>query len=103
MRTLSLALVLCAAAALGASATQANPFVGFWNLTGTGQDAANVYTLEITEANGTLSGMFLNRSGSPAPLAYVRVENGELVFQSGTAERPTGPVYRAKLASGQLT
>ncbi len=104
MRTLSLLLVLCTAAVIGGSAQQATPFLGFWNLTGTGQDAANVYTLEVADANGALSGMFLNRSGSPAPLAYVRVENGELVFQSlnATTSQPTGPVYRAKLQNGQL-
>jgi hypothetical protein len=102
MRTLTLSMALCMAAVLGTAAMQASPFVGMWNMTGTGQDAANVYTLEIKDANGTLSGMFLNRSGNPVPLAYVRVDNGELVFQGGTAERPTGPIYRAKLESGRL-
>jgi hypothetical protein len=31
----------------GAAAPQANPFLGKWNMTGTGTDAANVYWLEI--------------------------------------------------------
>ena len=56
----------------------------------------------MKDDGGKLSGLFLNRSGHPLPLAVVKIENGELVFQGGTAERPTGPEYRAKIENGKL-
>jgi hypothetical protein len=65
---LSVALIL-AAAVLPAAVRQQNPYLGAWNLTGTGQDSANVYWLEIKDSGGTLSGMFLNRTSSPFALA----------------------------------
>ena len=83
-------------------AEQANPFLGAWNITGTGPDSANVYWLEIKDDAGKLSGLFLNRSGHPLPLAVVKVENGELIFQSGTPEKPSGPEYHAKIEGGKL-
>ena len=78
-----------------------NSFAGRWNLTGTGSDADHVYWLEITNDAGTLTGMFLNRGGSPVRLAIVKVENGELIFQTGRADRP-GPEFRARLEGGKL-
>jgi 3-keto-disaccharide hydrolase len=85
------------------SAQQANPFLGAWNMTGTGQDAAYVYWLEVKDdGSGKLSGMFLNRSGNPNPLAVVKVENGELIFQGGRPDQPTGPEYRARFEGGKL-
>jgi hypothetical protein len=97
----SVALIL-AAAALPTAARQQNPYLGAWNLTGTGQDSANVYWLEIKDNGGTLSGMFLNRTSSPFALAVVKIENGELVFQGGKPGAPTGPEYRAKFEGGKL-
>ena len=80
-----------------------NPYLGRWNLTGTGDAASYVYWLEITaQPDGTLKGMFLNRVGNPAPLGVVTIDNGELVFRSGSAERPSGPEYRAKIENGKL-
>src|SRR5215210_812890 len=70
-------------AALSAVAGQQNPYLGAWNMTGTGSDSSFIYWLEIKESNGQLTGMFLNRSGNPNPLAVVKVENVELVFQGG--------------------
>jgi hypothetical protein len=84
-------------------ARQANPFLGVWNISGTGQDSAIVYWLELKEDNGKLSSLFLNRTSHPVPLSAVKIENGELIFQvSGTAEKPTGPEYRAKVVDGKL-
>ena len=97
----SVALML-AAAVLPTAARQQNPYLGAWNLTGTGQDSANVYWLEIKDNGGTLSGMFLNRTSSPFALAVVKIENGELVFQGGKPGAPTGPEYRAKFEGGKL-
>jgi hypothetical protein len=53
-----------------------NPFAGRWNLTGTGPDADRVYWLEIKDDAGALTGMFLNRGGSPVPLFVVKVDGG---------------------------
>jgi len=98
--------LLLLSAALLATATpraqQANPFLGAWNITGTGQDSANVYWLEIRDDGGKLSGLFLNRTGHPLPLAVVKVEHGELIFQGGTSGKPTGPEYHAKVDGGRL-
>ena len=83
-------------------AQQASPFLGAWNISGTGPDSANVYWLEVTDTGGTLSGLFLNRSGHPLPLAVVKVAGGELIFQGGTPEKPSGPEYHAKVEGGKL-
>ena len=92
-----IAIVLaCLTAAVVAASPQANPFLGKWNMTGTGEDAANVYWLEIKDDAGTLRGMFLNRVGNPNPLAQVRVENGELIFNEAGRGGAFGQEYRAR-------
>lgn len=99
------AALIAVAAALGLSLdvrAQATPFLGAWNLTGTGSDASYVYWLEVKEENGAMSGRFLNRSGSPGSLSIVKVDNGELVFQGGRPGEPSGPEYRARLEDGKL-
>ena len=98
-------ILLVSAVLLSTGAPQAqakNPFLGQWNISGTGQDSANVYWLEVKDDGGTLGGLFLNRSGHPLPLAVVKVDNGELVFQGGQPGRPTGAEYRAKVEGGKL-
>jgi hypothetical protein len=92
--------IACAVTVLQAG--QSNPFVGSWNLTGTAPDTGYVYWLEVTDVGGQLSGMFLNRSGNPNPLAEIRVEGNELVFRGGQTGKPAGPTYRARLESGRL-
>lgn len=83
-------------------AEQANPFLGAWNISGTGQDSANVYWLEVRDDAGKLSGLFLNRSGHPLPLAVIKADGGELIFRGGTPEKPSGPEYHAKIEGGKL-
>ena len=78
-------------------AAQKNPYLGRWNLTGTG-DNAGVYWLEIKDEGGQLTGMFLNRGGSPVKLATVTVQNGELFFQGAPPQRGPAPEYRARIA-----
>ncbi|MEO8076604.1 MAG: DUF1080 domain-containing protein [Acidobacteriota bacterium] len=105
VRLAGLALPFVAAVAwLGPSAgAQQNPFLGRWNLTGTGTNAAAVYWLEITEEGGQLGGTFLNRGGSPNKLAAARVENGELVFQGAPRRAGPGPEGRARLQGDKLS
>ena len=105
MRTslpVSLVLVLALGAALPAQSPQPNPFLGAWNITGTGQDSAIIMWLEVTEKDGQLQGMFLNRTGNPAPLGFVKVEGDELLFGQSRATPPTGTIYRAKIENGKL-
>ena len=86
-------------AAPGAQGTQPNPFVGRWNLTGSGP---GVYWLEIKDEGGQLTGMFLNRGGHPLKLATVKVENGELFFQGAPPQRGTAPEARARMQGEKL-
>lgn len=105
LRILASALLMAAAAAwLVPAAAQQNPFLGRWNLIGTGENAGSVYWLEVTEEGGKLTGTFLNRSSSPFPLVSIRIENGELIFnpRGRNAETP-GPEFRARAEGGKLT
>lgn len=84
-------------------AQQKNPFLGQWNITGQGADSAIVYWLELKEENGKLSSLFLNRTSHPIPLTAVKITGDELIFQvAGTADKPTGPEYHAKVIDGKL-
>jgi hypothetical protein len=95
-------LTLLALTAVVTLASQQNPFLGRWNMTGTGPDAGNVYWLEIKDEGGQLTGMFLNRVGNPNPLGAVKVENGELVFHERGRGDALGQEYRAKIEAGKL-
>ena len=87
----------------GAAQTDVKPFLGKWNMTGTGENTAVVYWLEVTEADGGLKGRFLNRASSPYDLPSIKVENGELVFSNASKEgAPPPPVWRAKVVDGKL-
>ena len=104
MKITLLALLVAASAVV---AGQQNPFVGRWNLAGTGADADKVYWLEVTQNGDQLAGRFLNRSAHATPLAWVRMEGNELVFQYGRGEggtadpvRACGPIYRARIDNG---
>lgn len=104
MRLLTIvAAVVLVTVLLPAAALQRQGFLGRWNLTGTGEDANRVYWLEVSEGGGQLSGMFLNRSGSPIKLASVAVQGKELVFQLpvGSNKQP-GAEFRATLDGGKL-
>ena len=90
--------IIAAAVSIGA---QQNPYAGRWNLTGTGEDAG-VYWLEIKDDGGQLTGMFLNRGGSPVKLATVKVENGELFFQGAPPQSGVAPEYRARIQADKL-
>jgi hypothetical protein len=93
---------LAVAASVAVSAQQ-NPYLGRWNMTGTGADSASVYWLEVTDAGGgALSGMFLNRTGNPVRLASVRLEQDELVFVHQPRPNMTPIEFRARHENGRL-
>jgi hypothetical protein len=90
-------------------AGQLNAYVGRWNITGTGQDTDKAYWLEVKQNGDKLEGRFLDRVAHATPLAWIRVEGGELVFQYGRGEgtpddpvRACGPIYRARIENGKL-
>jgi hypothetical protein len=90
------------AMAIGLASAQQNPFLGKWNLSGTGADAAYTGWLEMTDNAGQLSGLFLNRGGAPNPLASAKVENGELVFQGAARGGGPGTEGRARVQGSAI-
>ena len=94
------AAVLTVVAAVGAQ--QQNPYLGRWNLQGTGENSNYVYWLEVKDDGGKLSGMFLNRGGHPLPLPVIKVENGELIWSPDPPARGPAPEFHAKLQGGTL-
>ena len=102
MRILLSACLLVVALVTPSLSAQPNPFLGSWNMTGTGDDANFVYWLKVEQGPDGLTGRFLNRTGSPVNLGVVKVENGELVFQMGRPDNLTGPEFRAKFENGRL-
>ncbi len=81
---------------------QDNPFLGKWDITGTGQNSTTVYWLEVKVEDGKLAGYFLNRSGSVLKVASIAVENGELIFTPATTGTRPAVVHRAKIDDGRL-
>jgi Domain of Unknown Function (DUF1080) len=81
---------------------QDNPFLGKWDITGTGQNSNHVYWLEVKMEGGKLVGYFLNRGGSVTKLPEIAIENGELVFSPSAKADPPKPIHRAKVEEGRL-
>lgn len=104
MRTLAsliIAATLLVAGSRPALADQRS-FLGRWNLTGTGPDGTVVFWLELKEEGGQLTGMFLNRGGSPEKLASVEVKGDELVFHTAGAGTRPGQTHHAKVKGARL-
>jgi len=79
------------------------PFLGKWNMTGTGDNTGVVYWLEVKQEGAALKGRFLNRFSSPYELPNIKVENGELVFSNAVKEgQPAPPTWRGKIENGRL-
>ena len=97
------ALAALAILAITTVTAQKNPFVGRWNIT-PADGSPGVYWLEVKEDGGQLSGMFLNRGGSPVKLPTIKVENGELVWQTAAPARGgAAPEFRARVQGEKLT
>jgi hypothetical protein len=84
------------ALAVTAAKADSKAFLGRWNLVGTAPDSTGVYWLEVKEEGGQLSGMFLNRGGSPVKLAAIEVKADELVFTTAAPEGRTGQTFRLR-------
>jgi hypothetical protein len=97
------AVAVLAILSITTTGARQNPYLGRWNITGTG-DNGGVYWLEVKEDAGQLSGMFLNRGGSPVKLPTIKIENGELVWQTAAPARGgAAPEFRAKAQGDKLT
>jgi hypothetical protein len=103
MRLLSLfvSLIFIVVAAMLTHA-QDNPFLGKWDISGTGPFSNHVYWLEVKMEDGKLAGYFLNRGGSVTKLPEIVIENQELVFSPGARGNAPKPVHRAKIEEGRL-
>jgi len=98
-----LTIALVTTSSIQPAGAQQNPFLGRWNLTGTGENSALVYWLDVTQDAGQLAGMFLNRGGNPNPLASIKIENGELVFQGAPRRGGPGPIGHARAQGDKIT
>lgn len=78
---------------------QDNPYLGKWDITGTGQNADHVYWLEVKKEGDQLVGYFLNRGGSVTKLPKIAIESGELVFSPAESGKA---VHHAKVQDGKL-
>src|SRR4051794_33030694 len=105
MRAKLAVVVTVLAASYIVAAAQQNPFVGRWNLTGTGSDNHLIYFLEVKQVVDHLEGMFLDRVAHAQPIPMIKVENGDLTGQlgpGGTLPKPAcGPGNPAKIESGK--
>jgi hypothetical protein len=100
MRTILSAALLLLSLQAG---SDASPFLGKWNMTGTGDDAGVVYWLEVKQDGGKLAGRFLNRFSSPYDLTNIKIENGELSFWNNPrAGQQPSPIWRARVENGRL-
>ncbi len=80
---------------------QDKAFLGKWDIMGDAPNQNAVYWLEVTkEADGKLSGKFLNRGGSVLPLHSIKLENTELVL--AVNNRANSPIHRAKIVGKEL-
>ena len=51
--------MIAAAFSIATALAQQNPYLGRWNITGTGENTGYVYWLEVKQDGGKLSGMLL--------------------------------------------
>lgn len=80
---------------------QDKAFLGKWDIMGDAPNQNAVYWLEVKkEADGKLSGSFLNRGGSVLPLHSIKLENSELVF--AVNDKPNSPIHHAKIVGKEL-
>jgi hypothetical protein len=97
------AIAILLALSAPAAAQPQNPYLGRWNITGTGESSNYVYWLEVRDDGGKLSGLFLNRGGHPLPLPVIKTENGELIFQPDGGQRGPGPEFHLRAQGDKLT
>lgn len=93
---------IAVAVAVASTFAQQNPYLGRWNVTGTGENSNYVYWLEVKDDGGKLSGMLLNRGGHPLPLPVIKIDNGELIFQPDGGRSGPGPEFHLRAQGDKL-
>jgi hypothetical protein len=99
------ALLACAfAITLTSQAQKAGDILGRWDLTVQGADAPYTSWLEVTSAEGKLTGRFVGRFGSARPIKQIEFSDGKLKFSLPRQyERmKVDLVFEGKLAGGKL-
>ena len=103
MHRLTMFGVLVAASLVSA---QVNPYVGRWNITGTGPDTDKVYFLEVKQNGAGLEGLFLDRAAHATPVSWIRVEGGGAGLAVRRRRRNAAKAglgrQRARLENGKL-
>ena len=84
-------LLACLTAAVVAASPQANPYLGKWNMTGTGADANNVYWLEIKDDGGTADRHVPQPRRQPEPARPGDGREWRAHLQRARARRRAGP------------
>lgn len=102
MRLLLSAVALLVALAAVPTTAQQNPFLGAWNMTGIGDDTNLVYWLSVSEEEGQLKALFLNRGGHAVPPEVVGLENGALVWVARIGRGTQVTTFRARVEDGRL-
>ena len=96
MRTL-IALTLLALS--GAAQSDVTPFLGKWNMTGTGTNTDVVYWLEVKQEGGVLKGNFLNRASariaSAAPVTAM-IGTGSVSGSSRRRRQSSAPLMSGR-------
>jgi hypothetical protein len=99
------ALLACSfAISLNGHAQKADDILGRWDLTVQGTDAPYTSWLEVTGAEGKLTGRFVGRFGSARPIKQIEFNDGKLKFSLPRQyERmKVDLVFEGKLAGGKL-
>jgi hypothetical protein len=104
---LTSALVLGAAALSGVAAQQKNPFVAKWEINETSPNPKSIYFLDVVDKGDHLEAKFLDRVAHATPVAWIRVEGKDLVWQrsndSDSLPKPScGPIFRGHLEGDKL-
>ena len=89
----------------GVNSSDAQPFLGRWDLILHAPDHQYPAWLELTENGGQLQGRMVGRWGSAHPIVNVKIENSVLTFASPKEEEdtPKDMPFQAKLVAGKLS
>ena len=92
---------------VGLSAQAQNPYLGRWNITGTGPDKNLIYFLEVKQDGDQLEGHVprSSRARDAGPVDQGRERRADVAVRGAgeTLPKPAcGPIYHAKLEGGKL-
>jgi hypothetical protein len=105
MLVVSLTAVAHLSTVYAASAEDAKPFLGRWDLTLKASDGGHPSWLEVTEEGGQLKARFTGRWGNARPLPKVEFSNGRITFVSPKEEEDSKSdlVFQGQLSGEELS